>query len=229
MKIKVLRVLAGIGAPLILTPTAHADFTGVSVTAKANAFDLYVVNVYAEFDDPLQGGRVKSVAGTPVAPMNINVVGGEFYNHQFGTDKAPGTALITVFPSLAYDSFFTIGIKSVAAGQVNALNLVNMPFLAGTSVGTTNGSWGLVPPTAPQGNAYDPINCFPGDGRVLIGQFSLVIPESGPYGVTGEFLIGMFDNETTWIEYISFSSIVPGPGALGLIGLAGLASTRRRR
>ena len=216
MKTKTLALLAGVGAPLILTPTSPAGFTGLSWTAKPNAFDLYVVNVYAEFDNP-GADWFQHVAGSPYHPLNINVIGGVFYNNQFGSDQAPSTLLVNAFPSLAYDSFFTIGIKAVAPSQINALNLVNLPPLGGTSEHTTGGSWGLVPPDAPQGHPFDPVNSFPGDGRVLIGQFS------------GEIGISYVSDGAVGISKVSFSSVVPGPNVLGCLGLAGLLGTRRCR
>ena len=224
MKVKTLSVLAGLSAPLIMTVPTDAGFVGVYHVKKANPFDLITVNVYAEFDNP-GGDWMQAVAGTPGSPLNVTVIGGTFYNNQFGSDQAPGTALVGVFPSLAYDSFFTIGIKALATGAVNALNLVNMPVLAGTSVSTTNGSWGLVPPTAAQGNPFDPANSFPGNGSILIGQFST----ADGVGIVGQFLIQYVSDGVVGQSYVSFENIVPTPGALGLLGLAGLVGIRRRR
>jgi hypothetical protein len=230
MKIKTLSMLTGLGVPLIATGAARAAFLGVSSTAKPNPYGLFTVNVYAEFDNP-GGDQFYAVGGIPGWPMNITVIGGTFYNHTLGSDQAPGTALVNAFPSLAYDSFYTIGRKVIdpPGGSTNALNLVNMPLLAGTSVHTTNGSYGLVPPTSPQGNPFDPINSFPGNGSVLIGQFSMEVPQLPYYGITGEFAIKWIADGQTHEGYAAFSEIVPAPGALGLIGLAGLTCSRRRR
>jgi hypothetical protein len=228
MKMKTLAVLAGVSAPLIATVPTDAGFVGVYVTKKANVYDLMTLNVYAEFDNP-GGDQMQAVAGTPGAPLNITVIGGgTFYNNAAGSDQAPSTFLVGLIPSLAYDSFFTIGIKALPAGSVNALNLVNMPVLAGTSVNTTNGSWGLVPPTAPQGNPFDPVNAFPGNGSLLIGQFSTAVSTES-YGIVGQFLIQYVSDGEVAQSYVSFENIVPTPGALGLLGVAGLIGRRRRR
>ena len=85
MKMKTLSLLAGVGIPLSMTPPSGADLVGLTWTTKPNAFNLYVVSVYAEFDNP-GGDWMEGVAGTPGSPMNINVIGGEFYNNQFGSD-----------------------------------------------------------------------------------------------------------------------------------------------
>jgi hypothetical protein len=167
-----LAVAAGIGAPLILTAASHASYVGTSHAVVPNEYGLYVVRVYAEFDNP-GGDWMLSVAGTPVTPLLITVnPPGAFYNHPYGSDLAPSTVNVSVFPSLAFDSFFTIGLRTVAVGQTDHTTLVNLPELAGTSINTDNAAWGLIPPTADQGNPFDPVNCYPGDGRVLIGQFS---------------------------------------------------------
>ena len=226
MKMKTLSVLAGVSAPLIMAAPSDAGFVGVYVTKKDNPYDLMTVNVYAEFDNP-GNDWMQAVAGTPGAPMNITVIGGSFYNNAFGSDQAPSLALVGVFPSLAYDSFFTIGrkIADPPGASANKLNLVNMPALAGTSVSTINGSWGLVPPTASQGNPFDPVNSFPGNGSILIGQFST----ANGTGIVGQFLIQYVADGTVATSYVSFENIVPTPGALGLLGVAGLIGRRRRR
>ena len=231
MKVKTLSVLAGISAPLIMTATADAGFVGITTTAKPNSFNLYVVNVYAEFDNA-GNDAMQSVAGTPNNPLSISVVGGSFWNHPiFSGDTAPSSALFEFWPSLAYDTFLTIGVKMTGPGgqPFDGTTLVgNLPLpVAGTSFGTTNGSWAILGPL-PQGNPFDPINSFPGDGRVLIGQFSMEIPADTPYGITGEFIIGVQSDHVIERIDVTFSSVVPTPGALGLIGLAGLLSTRRR-
>ena len=77
MKMKTLAVLAGVSAPLILTGPSDAGFVGVKALKKLDgeAFGLWVVNVYAEFDNP-GGDWMQSVAGTPNQPLNITVIGG---------------------------------------------------------------------------------------------------------------------------------------------------------
>jgi hypothetical protein len=201
------------------------------VVAKPNDFGLWVCNVYAEFDNA-GNDAMQAVAGTPGAPLLIQVVQGSFFNQPtFGTDTAPNASLFGLVPSLEFDTFVTIGVKATGPlGQpADGTTLVNFPQpIAGTSIHTTNGSWALVGPQL-QGNPFDPINSFPGNGSILIGQFSMEIPADTPYGITGEFLVDFVSDGVCTFDYVTFSSIVPTPGALGLIGLAGLLSTRRRR
>jgi MYXO-CTERM domain-containing protein len=116
-------------------------------------------------------------------------------------------------------------MKAVAAGVVDATTLVNMPVLSGTSISTTNGSWAVVPPTAPQGNPFDPVNSYPGNGQILIGQFST----TNGLGVQGSFLLQYVSDGVVTASAEGFVHPFPTPGAFGLLGLAGLLSTRRRR
>ena len=114
MKIQTLTVLAAVATPLIATGSASAGFLGVKATSKPNPYGLLVVNVYAIFDRPDpgdgSGDHMIKVAGTPNAPMLIQVVGGTFYNSPFGSDTAPNAAFFPLFPSIAYDTFVTIGV-----------------------------------------------------------------------------------------------------------------------
>ncbi len=96
MKIQTLTVLAAVATPLIATGSAQAGFLGVKATSKPNDFGLLVVNVYAMFDRPDpgdgSGDHMVAVAGTPNIPMNIQVIGGVFYNSPFGGNTAPSAA-----------------------------------------------------------------------------------------------------------------------------------------
>ncbi len=118
MKIQTLTVLAGTAVPLILTGSASAGFLGLKATSKPNDFGLLVVNVYAIFDRPDpgdgSGDHMIAVAGIPSAPMNIQVIGGVFYNSPFGGIQAPSAAFFPAFPSLEFDTFVTIGKKTSA-------------------------------------------------------------------------------------------------------------------
>jgi MYXO-CTERM domain-containing protein len=225
MKVKTLSVLAGLSAPLILCGSSDARFTGVTATSKPNPFGIFVCNVYAEFDNP-GNDFMLAVAGAAWSPMLIEVVGGTFWNHPAGGDTAPNSALFELLPSLAYDTFVTIGVKATGPlGQpADFTNLVNMPPLAGTSIATSSASWAVVPPNSPQVNPFDPVNSYPGNGQSLIGQFST----TNGIGITGTFLMQYTSDGVVTATTEGFVHPFPTPGALGLFGLAGLLSTRRR-
>ncbi|MHC4421039.1 MAG: hypothetical protein ACYS1E_10640, partial [Planctomycetota bacterium] len=228
MKLKTLLVLAGVSPPLIASASADAGFVGLKVVKKIpNPFGILTINVYAEFDN-MGNDWFHGAAGTPYFPLTIGVVGGTFWNHFSGDDTAPPQGLINLYPSLAYDSFYTIGLKAIPMGGSDETTVVNMPTFGDyygpfvTSVSTTNGSWALVPPTDTQGNPWDP-DSGGGAGEVLIGQYST----TNGIGFYGSFLIkGTFDGIPGTQVAVSFAW--PAPGTLGLLGLAGLMSTRRR-
>ncbi|MHC4127167.1 MAG: hypothetical protein ACYTE6_11560 [Planctomycetota bacterium] len=231
MKMKTLAVLAGVSAPLIATSASSAGFVGLNIVKKIpNPYGITTINIYAEFDN-MGNDWLDGVAGTPNTPLSIGIVGGTFYNHWSGSDTAPPQGLINVYPSLAYDSFYTIGLKLIPMGGSNETTVVNMPTLGSyygpfvTSVSTTNGSWAIVPPTDTQGNPWDPDSGGSG-GEVLIGQFST----TQGTGIYGQFLIQFTGDGVPGTQAaVSFEWPVPTPGALGLLGAAGLIGRRRRR
>jgi hypothetical protein len=224
MKMKTLAMLAGVGAPLIATAAAPAEFLGITVQGKTNAFGLIVCNIYANFDNT--GDIFQAVAGTALAPMLIQVEGGgTFYNHAFGTDRAPGDALIAAFNSLAFDTFVTIGIKSTNDNLADALVITpGFPTgITGTQLSTDESGW-AVTPIDPQGEPFNP-DYVGGNGSILIGQFST----ADGTGISGTMLIqwapGVGKAESVVVSFFH----VPTPGALALLGTAGLIGARRRR
>ena len=219
MKIKTLSLLAGVGAPLIMTAASSAGFVGLKTTIKDNPFGLLVVNVYAIFDRPGEDHMI-AVAGTPLNPLSVVVEGGTFYNHLFGNDQAPNEGLFGPFPSIEFDTFVSIG-KKVSAGDTT---LISPGWPAGGIVGsvfTTVSSGWVVTPFAPQGNPFDPANSFPGTGQILLAQFSTADGTE----IHGTLLLKFVGSAQA---YVGFTSI-PAPGALALLGAAGLVGTRRRR
>ena len=219
MKATTLRMLVGVTAPLILTGSVQAGFTGISTASKPNPFGLLTVNVYASFDRPGED-HILSVVGTQNSPLHIQVVGGTFYNHAFGTDQPP-TTQGPAFPSLAFDTFVTIGKKTSTGNQLTILP--GFPTgITGSSLWMDSSGWAITP-NNPQGNPFDAVNSFPGNGQVLIGQFSTA------YGtaVSGTMLIKVVSNGVIEQHVVSFFH-VPGPGALWLLGAMGLVGSRRR-
>jgi len=222
MKVTTLRTLVGLTTPLILTGSVQAGFLGISTVSKPNEFGLLVCNVYAEFDRPGQD-HMEFVYGSTSFPLLIEVIGGTFYQHAFGSDQAPGTALINAFPSLAYDTFVTIAVKAVGPGGQPDDGLVlniGWPGFGESSLEFTNGGYGIVP--GPQSDPFNPLY-FAGDGRVLIAQYSTADGSA----IQGTMVLSYVSNGIAIDSAVSFYH-VPGPGSLWLLGAAGLLGRRRR-
>ena len=147
--------------------------------------------------------------------------------YQEGTDRAPFGNLVAVFPSLAFDSFVTIGVKQLGGkgGQPEdqLWLLPGWPGFGASTLLLVNAGYSITP-NNPQGNPFDPVNSFPGDGRVLIGQFSTA--DGG--AIRGTMGLSYRSNSVAIDTFETFFH-VPGPGALAMMGMAGLIGTRRRR
>ncbi len=223
MKMKTLSMLAGVGAPLIATASASAGFVGINTVIKENPFGYLVVNVYAEFDRPGQD-EMQAVAGTANNPLIVQVQNGTFFNANGGTDKAPSAFFISLIPSLAFDTFVTIGIKFTEP-LFDAL-IIAPDFQAGitgTQLFLTNSGW-AVTPVDPQTDPFDPAY-VQGNGTVLIGQFST----ADGTAISGTFLLQFTSNGVPGVQSVVSFFAVPTPGALALLGAAGLIGARRRR
>ncbi len=223
MKATTLCLLAGTAVPLILTGSVQAGFLGISTVSKPNEFGLLVVNVYAEFDRPGED-LMQTVGGTANNPILIEVIGGTFYNHSLGGDTAPNANLVGVFPIIAYDTFVTIGLKVNSLDFPDAL-LITPGFpagITGTQLSTNESGWSVTPDD-PQGDPFNP-DFFAGDGRILIAQFST----ADGTAIRGTMLVKFVSNGVVIQAVVSFYH-VPGPGALWLLGAAGLLGRRRTR
>ncbi len=172
MKVRTLNLLAGAGALFAVGP-AIATLTGIVVVAEEPEPGLTTHRVYAQFSEP--DDLLVAVGGTAATPLQISVTGGTFYQHAFGNDVAPLAALIGPFPSLAWDTFITIGIET-NEGLDSTLLLPPWPGFEAATLSMTNAGWFITPVDA-QGA---PDN----DGRVLLGQFT-----SDGSGIEGSFLI----------------------------------------
>ena len=224
MKATTLRMLVGVTTPLILIGSVQAGFLGLSTVSKPNPFGLLVVNVYAVFDRPGQD-FMRTVTGTMNAPLLIQVLGGgTFFNANGGTDQAPSAFFISLIPSLAFDTFVTIGIKFTEP-LFDAL-IIAPDFqdgITGTQLFLTNSGW-AVTPVDPQTDPFDPAY-VQGNGTVLIGQFST----ADGTAISGTFLIQYTGNGKAGVQSIVSFFAIPTPGALALLGAAGLIGARRRR
>ena len=159
MKARTLNLLAGLGSTLIVAESVPAGFLGVTVELADNPFGITAFRVYAQFDNPGQD-HLLAVAGTADSPLRVHVLGGTFYQHLFGTDQAPNENLVAAFPSLAFDTFVSIGRLT---GPDTTQLSKGWPGFGDSCLLGTNLEWS-VSADDPQGT---PVN-----GQVFIGQFS---------------------------------------------------------
>ena len=124
-------------------------------------------------------------------------------------------ALLPVFPSLAYDTYVTIGLTDSTG---NALNVVGDLF--SNFVETDNGSWFVTPDDIQGGEV---------DGRVLIGNFTIA-GGSGDVALDfGTFNVSLQGKDVDGATWNALSVGLPAPGAIALLGVAGLVARRRRK
>jgi hypothetical protein len=211
--IKLLGLTAGVST-LIFAGNATADFNGISWTSSSSAYgDTYLI--YADVD---AGSQLNAVYGDDNVALNIEGTSA-FYQNAFGgaTVASMNPAFFPVFPSLVYDSFVTIGLVTNVGNAMLDIGIDFTDFNAGGAIMTSNGSWFATPDDAQVQEI---------DGKVLIGQFTVADGE----GVSGTINMQGFNADgTVWIASdISFNT-VPAPGALALLGLAGIAARRRRK
>jgi hypothetical protein len=262
MKVKTLTMMAGLGGSLLMAASADAAYSvvaqqynfalnGTTPLTQAN-FPTYpgglrVIEVFVVMDDPTD--QVVGVVGSPANPFSVATLGGTgFRNSAVPNDKAPLNAIVGAIPSLNWDSFFTIGLRSsgLPGGDLGGVQdqVIVAPGTPGPNTDkwpnspatSTNMAWTVPPtidgvPTAQSvAGTADDIAGAPTNG-VLIMRL-VVAGAAGAAGqeeIDGTFGILIFDNAMGAEVPGSFTTVVPAPGALALLGLAGLAGTTRRR
>ncbi|MHC5024079.1 MAG: hypothetical protein ACYTGG_09220, partial [Planctomycetota bacterium] len=192
--------------------------------------DLFVLNVSLQFNNPLDRGY--AVAGSPDVPLDIHLDGpGIFYENAFGTERPPNAALIPFFPSLAFDTFVTINTKSTADGDSPSLSpgFPSGPTALADGLSGTNLGWFVTPD--------NPVALPDAGGRVLVMQLSVDLATNPQVtGMGGTFLTQWDDASGETFQYSCWfdswgggCAPIPAPGALAVLAVAGLRTTRRRR
>jgi len=217
-----MKVFTALAGTLVLAAAANAGYTGLSLEVYADAewsaqgyVGLTTYRLYAEFD--MEADGVIAVSGSTKGAMEWHSTSGVFHNDDtFDSLTAPEdyTGSPFFFWANQWDTYVTVD-TTTSDGDATALS-PGFEGEVGGLVGdftTENASWYITPEDFPQGLA---------DGfKVLIAQITVgegedVWGKLNLLTVMGEDLIGL-----------EFTSI-PAPGALALLGLAGLVSRRRR-
>ncbi len=210
---KLIGLTAGVGS-LVLASTAMADFTGMQYETVENGMTgLTTYRVYAGVD---AGGELDAVYGDEMCLLSVNSDGG-FYQNAFGGWGTPNAALFAVFPELVFDSFVTIGLLDDANDAMLSIGIDYTDFEAGGNISTDNGTWFATPADA---------QVYEVNGRVLVGQFT-VGDSDHVYGQMS--FQGKNADGSNWTADCVLFDTAPAPGALALLGLAGIATRRRRK
>jgi len=183
--------------------------------------------------------RVDAVYGNSVQDLVIEAGGDATIYQQltFGgnTSKTINNALFSVFASVEWDSYVSIGAIDSDNNDTDGNPIAGANGLSDIGINwaefntlpegdrrlwTDNGSWYVTPDMA-QGAEIN--------GQVFVAQITVQNGTGdGATDVVGHVnLQGKDENGDTWNEL--GRTWVPAPGALALLGLAGLAGSRRRR
>ncbi|MEC8770178.1 MAG: hypothetical protein VYC41_02150 [Planctomycetota bacterium] len=204
-------------AALIVSGSAFADFGSASYTVESAVAGYDTYKIFLNFTSPAD--KLLAINGDVAGGYSaISYEGGELYNALFAGVLADDNGQYAAFPGMEGDSYFTIG------GQTDTS--FSPGFLAdntGADGSVVNGSsftWennGGYFDSDPGSGAFDS-----GSG-ILVAQLTVASGEDITFGGTASY-----NSEAGDLTFASFSvTTVPAPGALALLGLAGLGRRRR--
>jgi MYXO-CTERM domain-containing protein len=229
MNVKQASVFAGTVAALAMAGTASAAFQGIASSVAHVGSEGTTYRIYAQMDN---GDRLDAVAGNGSQGLALTSVTGFYHNSNGGpTSKDINQNFFGFVPSLEWDSYVTVGALYADGSPFgeNALNNVGIDwtaFEAGGDLETDNGTWFVTPDKA-QGDAIDH------GGDIGYGVLIAQVTTSDAGGTFSGLLQGKDASGGTWSEAVSGAAYgggdIPAPGALALLGLAGVAGRRRRR
>jgi len=212
MKVRMTTLVGSAALIAAGSTTAFADFQGIEWDVLDSGMGIGTTyRLYAVVD---AGGEVDAVYGDSDNALTIES-STSFYQNSFGGYGTPSAALFAFFPSLEYDSFVTIGLLDDAGDAMMDIGIDWSGFESGGAISTDNGTW-FATPDEPQVLAVD--------GRVLIAQLTTDGDINGVINLQGKN-----DDLSNWNALGVEFSTVPAPGAIALLGLAGVASRRRRK
>jgi hypothetical protein len=215
-----------------VSSAAFVEYYTVKTQTSNSGVNLDVYSLFARFS---------GATDTIVNAFNFNRVDGTATNMFYHKDLATNTTAPYPLTKTAgtwnpsqtgsatvnrpFDSYLTIGGLAVSTNSTNA----------DPSWPAAGGSWNR--PDVPNGDNVGWFNSNPpnlqgrvgGTGNtadsVRLGQF---VVDRDANGGTWNLKIGYTDGVSTTVQFAETTFSIPAPGALALLGLAGLAGRRRR-
>jgi MYXO-CTERM domain-containing protein len=216
MNIKTLSMTIAAGS--LFATGAMADYMGISQDVSFNVDGTWTSRIYANFS--AETDELDAVYGD--SNHELTVSGSEGFFNATGTGATAmdnNQAFWSIFPTMEWDSMVSIGMThSASGGTMSNIGIDFAAFNAGGNISTDNGSWYSTP---------DQPNVLAVGGRVLIMQLTVADDDHayGTISIQGKDA----DASTNWNEDGLAFDTLPAPGALALLGLAGLAARRRRK
>ena len=167
--------------------SGFSQYVGLVSEVHAESDYGTTYRIYAEFEsafDEVQAVYSIGTNETGTVPLELGVTTSFYQDASFGVDLGSSLfgALLASFPSLAYDSWLTIGSESNTDPTVSALGMSAAfdQFNSGQGFilnGVVGSSWYVLPGSNPLALAGE-------DGKVLLGQFTATDDTDGPGHVT---------------------------------------------
>jgi hypothetical protein len=231
--------LIGLVGAASLAAAANAGFTGWQASVRASGSNT-IVDVFAGFNTA--GDKLLNVFN-----MNIGLTGGAAFVQAAGVAASKWKPVDDTSNNVLADSFVTLGGFDGGDGTMYTSystsgdpNFTNYTTANATTIPANAGWYNGVPTTTDiQG-----ITIFGGAFSAWTVASKDAASASGSLGVwMGHFLVNKLSTDTSWTFTINGSAAfntgtnaadtktfhnAPAPGALALLGVAGLASRRRR-
>ena len=229
-----MKTLIALAGSLLVAGSASAVFTEVYALEMENADpNEQTWRFYASFDNA--GDFIGAYAGLDDQPFVFKSYVGGIINHDFGTDHLDDLPF-GANPNVATDTWLTIGQvggylgfpsfspEFLGTDYNDPANLIQVLVNGITEWSDENSSVFIPGPAAPVttwGDVDVPID-------VVLAQFT--VPLAGGAGDIMDFggVLQWAGPDEVPIQTEFFVHVVPSPGALALLGLAGLIGRRRR-
>ena len=205
-------------AALIVSGSAFADFDGASFTVETAVAGYDTYKVFLNFTSPTD--KLLAVNGDVAGGFNaLSYNGGELYNALFAAVLPDDFGEYAAFPGMEGDSYLTIGGQADDTSSSPGFLADNIDG-SGQLVNGTSFTW------ENNGGYFDSnpgTGAFDSGSGILVAQLTVASGEDITFGGTASF-----NGDGGALTFASFSvTTVPAPGALALLGLAGLGRRRR--